>query len=235
MEDISCPRCNERISIQTDINMMRQTARCRQCSIQFSIHEDSQKRLRKRAKIDLSQLEIQKNGRVVHITYPWKTTPFMILFAILWNVIVGIFVLGALSSDEFFGSEDKIAYIFLITHPTVGILTGYYVIAGLFNKTTIAVQRAFVTISCAPFPWPGVHKKIHRSEIQQLYVLMYVAFRQNRQPVYRYKIVAQLHREIEDIDLIRGIDNYTRALSLEVTLEDALGITDVSVEGEHLV
>ena len=234
MAELTCPQCDEPISLQTDINMIRQTARCRECSIQFSINDKGRNALRKRAKVDLSQLEIQKQRGCVNITYPWKVTPFMIIFAIFWNVIVGIFILSAMGSEDFFAAENKMVYIFFITHPAVGIGTAYYALSGLFNETTVAVQRDFVAISCRPFPWPGVGKKIHRSAIQQLYVLMYVAYRQNRQAVYRYKIVAQQQGAGTDIDLIDGIDSYTRAVSLEVTLQDALGITDVPVQEEHI-
>jgi hypothetical protein len=225
MQILQCPYCKTDVSITEDVNPIRQMARCRNCKVQFQLDQTEKKKFKKRGLVDTSKVRITKDNGHLAIEFSWKPSIFMMIFALFWNL--GMLIMIPALFSEGLGPQ----YIFLILHPAVGLVIAYYAVCSKINKTTITVDSDYVSVQCSPLPWPNVKKKILRSTIQQLYVQVYIAYRKNNIPVHKYKIIAKTKGT--SFVLADGIDEYKRAISLEVTLEDELGITDTIVANEY--
>lgn len=114
--------------------------------------------------------------------------------------------------------------ILAITHPTVGLITGCIALSSIINKTKILVSYDAIKVHTLPIPWPFRNRNIRRTRISQLYVLSYVPYRQNGRPIERFKVMAQVAGK--DIDLIKGVASYEKAVTLELEIEKIMGIKD---------
>ena len=222
MQTLECPYCKTPINPAEDINPIRKMAKCSNCGVQFQLDQIAQKKYRKRELLDTSKVAITKEDGNLTIEFPWKSSPFLIIFATIWNVVMVIMIAAMMTSGF---------NILMLTHPTVGVVVGYLAVCGIWNKTKISLTTDLIEISCGPFPWPNVKKTIRRDLIEQLYVQLYLSHRKNGAPIHKYKLVVQTTNNT--FCLADGIAEYEQAISIEVALEDAMGIQDLSMPDEH--
>ena len=121
MNDIICPQCNIAVDIQRDLNSIRKIARCRSCSIQFTLDEKGRRLAKKRAHVDISQLEITNDHGRISMSYPWKTTLFMKFFALLWNWAIFPMFFKILSSYQLGTSQEIIPFFLVIIYTAIGL------------------------------------------------------------------------------------------------------------------
>lgn len=227
---MKCPQCQASLDVKNDVNLNSGLGRCPACQIVFNVNQ-KEKVFDKLSYVDPTRIEIKREYNSTVLTIPWKKSFFFLFFATFWNVITFGVLGGFFYSGKFSEILFSPAAILLVTHPTVGLITGYYAIASIVNQTQIKIFFDRIEVKAKPLPWFGA-KTMSKHDIQQLFVQTYVAYRQNHQPVYRFKVVAQANSQ--DVDLIKGIDSYERAVSLEVEIERILNIQDQKVAGEHI-
>ena len=151
MQTLECPYCNTAINPAEDIHPIRKMAKCSNCGVQFQLDQKAKRKYRKRALLDTSRIAINRENNTLTVEFPWKSSPFLIIFASIWNFMM-VIMIGAMMSDGF--------NILMLTHPSVGIVVGYIAICGVVNKTKLYLTSEHIEISCRPLPWPNVKKKI---------------------------------------------------------------------------
>lgn len=228
----NCPKCDWPLSQESRMDN-KSFFNCPSCDAYVAIQQDSNKtrRMDKFARVDSQSLTRYQDHRGMTLSYKWKRNYFAIIFTIFWNAITWTVIFGLIGSGKIKFDEFNPAYLLGITHPTVGFITAYWALSGFFNKTYIRIGGGKISILSRPLPWFGDKEDLSTNDINQLYIVMYVAYRQNRRPVYQYKLMAK--KGGEEFVLIRGVPNYELALTLEKEIESLLGIEDRPVEGEH--
>lgn len=227
-----CPKCDWPLSAESKMEN-KNYFNCPSCDAYIAIQSDSPKtrRIDKFSRVDSQSLTRYRDHRGMTLSYKWKKNYFALFFAGFWNAITWTVVFAFAASGEFKFDEFNPAYILGITHPTIGILTAYWALSGFLNKTFIRIGGGKISILSRPLPWFGDIKDVTTGDMDQLYVVLYTAYRQNNSPVYRYKIMVK--KAGEDILLMRGIPTYDLAVTLEKEIEEVLGIEDKAVEGEY--
>lgn len=234
-KEINCPNCHKTLDEVFEVNIDSGYAKCKDCHIEIDLNT-SQSKSRNYIKeklhfVDTTQFDVKRIGGGVEISFKWKSNWFLVFFATFWNAIT-FTVLGAFMFKDGVGILKSPAGILAFTHPSVGIATAYIALSSLINKTKITIKFDKITITSFPIPWPFRNKTIRRNEINQLYVLSYSPYTQNGVPVIRYKIMAKTHRS--HVELIKGIADYSKAVSIELEIEKELNIKDEKIKEEHL-
>ena len=190
-----------------------------------------------RAAPDLSKFEIQKHGDQLTISWSWRSwlLLFLIPFALFWNGIAwtvgGAFFLagiGALGNGG--GGIGLFGAVFAIPHLSIGLFLIYLILAMIFNRTTISVDRDELKIHHGPLPW-RTPKPIPCDAIEQLYVKQKVSHNNNGTSVSY-----QLHALMTDGKSQKLLDNNqdeNTPLAVERMIEVHLGIDDQRVAGDH--
>lgn len=80
---------------------------------------------------------------------------FLLFFCIAWDGFLVFWYSIALFGDVQGDGFEWIAILFPICHVAVGIGLTYSVIAGFLNKTTLFVDRDFLSVRHGPVPWIG--------------------------------------------------------------------------------
>lgn len=239
---IVCISCRKDIPAG-DVNLDHRLAKCMACHAVFDFSAQvkgapppAAKVKRDRGEIPLPKnLVVAEGMQSLDIVRKWARGPafFLLFFSGFWNSIVLVFVVAAAFGDM----KDKsgndpgcFIWIFLTPFILVGLVTAYIALALLLNKTTIRVEGNELTVSHGPMRWPGA-KTLDASRIDQLYCTEYVAYTQNRRPVYRLMVQA-LMLDGSRVDLIKGVEDAGQALYLEQILERHLGIQDRPVRDE---
>ena len=241
---IRCVSCRKDIHAD-DVNLDNALAKCRSCHAVFDFTDQVRSAAPPAAKVkrDRGEIPMPKNLVVAEglqtldIVRKWGRGPgcFFLFFAAFWNSIVFVFVLAAAFGEvKEKGSGEPVGWfiwVFLTPFILVGLGTGYAALAFLLNKTTIKVEGNELKVSHGPLRWPG-SKTVDVSQIRQLYCTEYVAYKQNNQPQYRFKVHAMM-LDGTRLDLIPGIEDASQALYLEQILEKHLGIEDRPVQDEY--
>jgi hypothetical protein len=216
---VYCHKCGQEIPAQ-NIDFEQRLATCPNCNTLVNLSDQ----------LVLSEpqwpdpllpegLKVTRQSDELVITHRWFKNHHLglLIFALIWN---GALVIAAFSSLSW-------GY-FLLPHTWIGLGILYYVLAGLFNVTTITVNKHQISISYHPFPAFG-HKKIESSTIEQLYA-QEKQHRKKNQVSYSYEIYALIQNK--PILLIRDLASPLQALYLEEEIEKFLAIEDKWVQGE---
>ena len=233
IKNSKCPQCHKALDVSEEVNFVTSLARCNDCNIVIDLGQNKKSSYlsEKLSFVDPSQFESKRVASGTQISFKWKKNWFLVLFSVFWNVITFVVLESYTSSDEL----DFLmipAIVLGISHPTVGLITAYSALLSFINKTVILVNYNEVKVTSSPLPVPFQNKTIRRQDIVQLYVMIYVPYTVNGIPMVRHKVVAQTHRST--VDLIKGIGDYSRAISLELEIEKALAITDEIMPDEHI-
>ena len=178
-------------------------------------------------------IEVNRVGMDLTLSWGWKKSAFFVVFSLFWNIVT-YGILGAIffSQIKDFSSISvnyliqnfNPAYIIAITHPTVGFITGYYALATSFNKSTITVNSKTIAVKASPFPLPRYNRSFESVGLNRIELEEYVAFTQNDNPVYRFRIIGFYENSRGPIRIVRGLYSKDMAFELIEKISRELGI-----------
>ncbi len=146
------------------------------------------------------------------------------LFAVIWNVVVGIFLYAIITSGNFLG------LIMMTAHIAVGAGILYYMASVYFNKTDIIVKPNVIHIEHSPLKNPFKPPVIiNSSDFNQFYVTQYVESIVNGVPHHAYSLYAIRHDGSKEL-ILRGMNKDTQ-LYLEQEIERYYGIKNTPITG----
>ncbi len=171
-------------------------------------------------------LAVRKTREGLELRHRWfrPVHVFMALFCVGWNAILVFWY-----SMAFQNGAPTIMTLFPLLHVAVGVGMTYWTIAGLFNTTTLRVERRALVVRHAPLPWGGPGA-IESGRIEQLYVKS-VKHRGKHGVSFTYEVWVVL-RDKRGIALVKGLSEPDVALYIEQQIERALGLEDRRVRGE---
>jgi hypothetical protein len=172
---------------------------------------------------------IEQHPQGIELSYRWfgKQHMGLMLFAVIWNCFLVVFIPAILSSGEF---EPL---IFMTPFILVGLGFAYYVLSGYLNRTTIMIGGQGLDISHAPIPVFGAsNKMVDRRAIEQVYCTRRVAYLSNDVPVYVFD-VHYIEKGGSDQTLVKGLDALNKAVFIEQQIERLYRIEDMPVDTEY--
>lgn len=172
--------------------------------------------------------EVNYFEEYMQITRVWHgvKTYFILLFALIFNgVWINSGFVELLLSDR-----ELLPKLFFSIFFFLGLGLLYFAVATWLNKTQIYVSKSNIEIKHQPVPWLG-KKKIKADNIEQLFVEEKYQGSSNDNPRYSYNVIG-LTSEGTQFKLIAGCESRYHARFIEKTIEDYLGIENVTIEGE---
>jgi hypothetical protein len=165
------------------------------------------------------QLQISNGANGLEITFRWRSRMayFLLFFTLVWDVAIIFFLLAG-------------AGWFILIHLLVGLGLTWYVAAQLLNRTHILVRSGKLAVTHGPVPSLQKSAEVNARSISQLRTLKGGSYKpKNGKRVQLYKLALETD-DGQEVTLIRNQHDRELLLSLERTIEDHLGITDVPVE-----
>lgn len=241
---INCRACGTMIPA-ADVNLDTVLAKCGSCHAVFDFSDQVQraptpaKLRRDRGEVPMpTAFSVEDLGNELKIVRKWSRgiAVFFVVFAVFWNSIVAVFVGAALSGAEFKDSRTgepagNFIWLFLTPFILVGAGMGWAALSLLLNRTFIEVRDGVLSVRHGPIPWPGA-KRLETADVDQLYCVEYVAYQQNKRPVYRIALHA-LTKAGDRVKVVTGLDGMEQGVYLEQLLEKHLRIEDRPVADEH--
>lgn len=172
--------------------------------------------------------EVNYFEEYMQITRVWHgvKTYFILLFALIFNgVWINSGFVELLLSDR-----ELLPKLFFSIFFFLGLGLLYFAVATWLNKTQIYVSKSNIEIKHQPVPWLG-NKKIKADNIEQLFVEEKYQGSSNDNPRYSYNVIG-LTSEGTQFKLIAGCESRYHARFIEKTIENYLGIENVTIEGE---
>ncbi|MFB6375271.1 MAG: serine/threonine protein kinase [Bradymonadaceae bacterium] len=175
-------------------------------------------------------VDTSADGEALTIRYRWFGVSWVrklkhlgfLAFSAIWNVSV-CFVWALVWSTD----APGIVPVIVLAHTAAGIGAAYYGFAGLFNVTSVHVDRDEVRVDHGPFPWIG-HRRISTAGLEQLYCL-----KEERgwssSPRFEVHALQSKNRETR---LLAGVERRQTVQFIEDATESYLGIGDRPVGGE---
>lgn len=159
------------------------------------------------------------------LSYRWFGVEgaFMVVFAVVWNAFMAMFVLGAVSS----GDPTMVALTLVMPHTWVGAGLAWYALATVLNRTTLEVEHAELRVRHGPVWWPGA-LTMAVADVEQLYVEK-SSVRVNKRARWN---LAVLDRQGVARVAVRLLRSAEEARWLEQQIEAALRIEDRAVPGQ---
>ena len=224
---LTCPKCATDIRAK-DVNINKLVAVCAQCDNVFGFGDEFPGQMRSVEPIETPRpqnMRVEQRGGELILFWRWLdwTVIPLIGFAVIWNVFMFGFFGG-------FRGEDNMTSLtpLICPHFWVGLFLIYYILASLFNTTTVMVSHREVKIRHWPFPWRG-SKTVEISSLKQLYSGDYFGGNKNRT---RYFAVNMVVKHDGHKRLVGGLKSAEHALYIEQEIEKFLGIQDKPVRGE---
>lgn len=142
-------------------------------------------------------------------TYRWFrwSYAFMVLFFLFWDSICSVFVVAGFSQGVWG------LFSLLLPHVWIGVIGSYWVLAHLFNRSTITLTSEALTVQSGPFPWPS--KTISRALIQDFD--MDKSWKNNNQQQFQVRVI---DKDMRPKRLLSALtEEEARYLCSELTLE----------------
>ncbi len=222
MTTLRCPSCKTPF-VPENVNLALGVASCGACG---TVHDLSARRgtqhALSRSPVDPTGLVIEE-GRRPSVRWSWRT--WQIAFFVVWCTFWDLGMLAMVASAVSTGAYEML--LFGSLHITAGAAVTYYLLALIFNSTTVAVSDEEVTVAHGPLPWFG-GRAVARADVAQFYVVEVRGNKGSRS----WTVFAELgsgHRT----KLVGGLSSPGRARFLEDWLEQKTGVEDRPVDGEH--
>ncbi|MBW2457050.1 MAG: hypothetical protein JRI68_21220 [Deltaproteobacteria bacterium] len=246
---IRCKACDNPIP-SDDVNLDRMVAKCRKCHSVFDFGDQlGEKPAATVGRTVRTDVPMPEGLRVEHgeagtfggagyraqpgqrsevtIVRRWfkpSQDIFLLFFAVVWNAFLVFWYKTA-----FTGDAPWIMIVFPLGHVAVGVGIGYRALAGLLNRTIVAVTPTALTVRHTPLPWLG-KRDLAADELTQLYCMDKV--HQTKQGSRTsYEVHAALANG-SSLSIVKGLTDLGQALYIEQEVEKALNIEDVAVPGE---
>lgn len=232
---MNCPTCGRKIPAE-DINIQRMAAHCRACAEVFSFADRFQAPApggaESRDRVVPPRppaLSVEETGGRLVISFRWATPAlFMIIpFTIAWN---GFLVFWYYASTQVPGPFKWFMLLFPIAHVAAGLFLTHLCLTGLFNRTTITVDRTSLAIRHGPIP-AGRNIVLQSRELDQLFCRGETATDSDGDITHRYSLHVLLKNGTRQ-DLLIGQADRDLTRYLEYAIEHHLGIVDRPVAGE---
>lgn len=210
-----CPYCRMELRA-ADANSQAAIGTCRACRHVFKIATpDGRRNILKTALPE--RMRLWEEGADLLIQRKWLD----------WRAIVGLTIAAPLCGYLIFSyprAEHTHVRVVVLTFLGSGLLSAYFALARLFNKTLIRLTPSALHITHGPLPWPG--RKVPIGDIEQLYCAQYGG----DEAETSYKVFAIL-RGGKKLKLLTAPEPQ-QALYIEQAIEQHLGIADRAVAGE---
>lgn len=234
MSMITCPACKKEIDIARET-----TPTCPMCMHSFGDLPQIKHKEQKQLLVDAALLDVRKQADSISISFPWRRSASVIFAALFINIVGFIGVAAELNGANADLPPSRqggtFAIVLFCMIVFIGLVCTYIALTGLFNKTNISCSSDTILISCTPFPWPLYLNRVDRSSLKLLYVKKHGLYTQRsmgkEEIVYRYTLMGLTHAN-HTIEIIRGLDTYARAVTLEAFLEQQLDLLDEIVPQE---
>ncbi len=212
MQPTNCPSCNKPVPFE-NININTGFGKCDNCHSFFRLEQVLPPSASPSAPLQRLEvflpfgLEILKLTNELNLYFSWRKSisVFLVLFALIWNGVLAIFVAAALFTGEY------IIFAFISIHLLVAIIIDYYLIASMVNTSTISIRSNEITVVHEPLPWINRNKTFDARDITQLYSETYEMGKQNNNPVYAFRVMMQL-KDGKTTKLLSGLKNAEQAL-----------------------
>jgi hypothetical protein len=171
---------------------------------------------------DLDTYRSRGGAEPIVIVRRWFTPAYLglLFFCIGWDAFLVFWYSIALRGGAW------LMVVFPIAHVAIGVGLTYTTLAGLINRTWIAVQDGWLTVRHGPIPWRGNHR-LRVEAVKQLFC---------EQGKGKKGVSFGLFAVLDDgrkLPLVTSVETPDQALFLEQVLEDHLGIEDQEVGGEY--
>jgi len=223
---IVCPECDRDIPA-SDVSIATGVAKCTGCDAVFGFLDQvsgSTGSAAPRKARDVApqpkSFEVVETGGELGIRFHWRN-PYvypLIAFCLFWDGFLVVWYVIAFATNG-----PWIMKVFPILHVAVGASLTYFVVASLINRTTLLFGLGQFQVKHGPLPWPG-NRIGSADEIDQLYVTTYTQGR-NRSSQFVYAVMVRM-KDGEKFKLVSGFDDLDKAIYLEQTIEEFLGIID---------
>lgn len=220
--NVRCPKCYSHVSSEDGGTIYL----CSPCTLYFA-KEDYDTLRKKYLNINTKDISISENESHLHMVYKWKKKYFLLSFSLFWSYLSFSYFASLIDQIVENGLRDP----FVVMYPLLGILLLYWTCATFINSTSVVVTQNTIRVFCSPMPWPRMNTQYIVKNIEQIYVEKYVYYYQDKTPVYRYKIV--LKEPAKSLDLVKGIEKYDIAVTLENYMERYLDIQDKPMDEEY--
>lgn len=223
---LKCPNCAAPLRSE-DWNLGAGIIKCSHCGV-LSTVPGAAPGFQPRAEIPLPpSITFNQTPLGVELRRRWFSAIvfFLIPFCIAWDGFI-IFWYSMAFGDA---HSPWIMKVFPLAHVAVGVGLTYFVLATLFNSTSIAATNGRLRVTHGPVPWLG-NIEVGGSDISQLFCKELVRNNKNGQS-YHYEIWAVL-RDSTTRKVVGAGLTMEQALFIEQKMERALGIKDHPVPGE---
>ena len=179
---------------------------------------------RKNALVVPKNMRINEKPDGLHIEYSWFKIKYLLLIFVfpMCSVVV-------LESEYIQGSLQQLT-LPVITILIINLGVIYYCLTRLLNTTNISVNKGRIQIEHKPLPL-SKNISIKREDVTQLFVTKH----RRGHRYYVYSSTYQLNAILTDgsvITLISGLYYPEQGSFIEKKIEQFLGITDISIDGE---
>jgi len=236
---LQCPSCGGKSSFSSNSNRFV----CQYCGNEHIFHLPAQRAdavLALKGGVDRAlrarlrpvsprpgKVRLKKDDQSLRLSWRWFSSKFLFLifFCIAWDSFLVFWYGAALAMP----GTPWIMIVFPIVHLAVGIGLTYYTLAGIFNTTTVNVDRNTFSVQHDPFPWSG-EIKVPVERLSQFYCKEKRVSTENGNQ-YSYQLSAVL-KNGQEYPLVSNLESPDLAAFLEQQIESWLHIDDVEVAGE---
>jgi hypothetical protein len=238
---MNCPKCGRKVS-SDDINIRHMAANCRSCAEVFSFAAqfpaaegpgtgggflDSPERP---APPRPPGLAIMEAGGRLTMSFSWRTGALFMLipFTIAWNGFLVFWYSAALGTPSMPTGAQLLMLIFPVAHVAAGLFLLHGCLTGLFNSTTVTVDRNTLNIRHGPIP-AGGNLTIPTAELDQLFCRSNTSTDSDGDTQRNFSLHAVLRNGSRQYLLVGQADRDILRY-LEFLIERHLGIVDRPVE-----
>ncbi|WP_375764776.1 serine/threonine protein kinase [Archangium gephyra] len=174
------------------------------------------------------KLHVEDSGGSYAVWWSWLAPRHFMtgLFSLFWMGFLLFFLLGS----------GLWVAPFLLLHFAVGAGLSYSSLSGFLNKTRLQLTPDALEVRHGPLPWRG-NRRLNPREVTHLYCTRDELARSFGLTVWPWPFSTatySLHAVVggRKVTLLKGLTEPDRALFLERTIEERLGLPDLSVDGE---
>lgn len=231
---MDCPQCGRRIPV-ANVNMRHMAAKCDACEEIFSLTDRFPSTQEGGAVSERSapprpaHLNVEVQGGRLQMSYRWRAGHLFMLipFTIAWNgFLVGWYTMAV----HIPGPAKLIMLVFPIAHLAAGLFMVHLCLTGLFNRTTITVDRTAIEIRHGPIP-AGGNVRLNVHEVEQLFCRGKTNTDSDGDTTHHFSLHAVLRDGLRR-DLLINESDRDLVQFVEYMIEAHLGLEDRPVEGE---
>lgn len=170
---VVCPACRAQVPAEA-INIAAMTAVCRGCSEVFAIAGAGAGSAIPPAPASRPRYVVhdELSGGGLRLAWGWWRWGYLFLacFAAAWDGFLVFWYAAALSGLGRSGTEHAwswFAILFPVAHVAVGVGLTYFLVAAVFNCTTIDLDGQTLRVRHGPVPWLG-NRELAREQIRRL-------------------------------------------------------------------